>query len=183
MRSTRARVSIALLCVAFIAACSSDDNSVSDTSVADTAPPTAAATTAPTSPDTTTPTTTASAGENADPVLIEFDEFNFVTATTRYKAGTINFLVTNSSDTPHEFGITRGNSYEELPQKADGSIDEDALGDDLLGKTPVVDKILSPTREISFDLTPGNYVFFCNLVVGPVSHAARGQVLSVTVDG
>ena len=33
---------------------------------------------------------------------------------------------------------------------------------------------------IEFDLEPGNYVFFCN-IAGTVSHAAQGQVLSVTV--
>ena len=130
----------------------------------------------------TTVTASSTAGVvNADPVLVDLDHFMIITDTTIYRAGTINFKVTNTSDTPHEFGIARGNSYEELPQLPDGSIDEIALGDDYLGKTAIVDQVLSPVREISFDLEPGNYVFFCNLVVGPVSHAARGQVLSVTV--
>jgi hypothetical protein len=123
---------------------------------------------------------------NDDPVLIDLnfggDDFKIGVRTTTFKAGMVNFKATNLGDNPHEFGIARGNSYEELPKvAANGSIDEEALGDDFLGKTPVVDKVLAPEREISFDLAPGNYVFFCNLVVGPVSHAARGHVLSVTV--
>lgn len=118
---------------------------------------------------------------NADPVLVDLAGFLITTATTEYKAGAINFEVTNSSDTPHEFGIARGASYDDLPQLEDGSIDEEALGADFLGKTAVVDPTLAPLREMSFVLEPGQYVFFCNLVVGPVSHAARGQVLSVTV--
>ena len=40
--------------------------------------------------------------------------------------------------------------------------------------------VLGSTRQISFDLAPGSYVFFCNLGRA-VSHAARGQVLSITV--
>ena len=124
---------------------------------------------------------TADAVVNADPVLVDLDDFKITTATTTYKAGILNFEVTNGDDIPHEFGIARGAGYEELPKLADGSIDETALGDDFLGKTAVVDAVLSPVREISYTLEPGAYVLFCNLVVGPVSHAARGQVLSVTV--
>ncbi|MEQ1873689.1 MAG: hypothetical protein ABL953_08190 [Ilumatobacteraceae bacterium] len=172
----RTKLSVAFASVVLIAACGgSDDSTSGDTD----APTTVAA-------DTTVadPTTTVASGEvvNADPVLVDLSgDFVIGVDTITYKAGTINFLATNASDTPHEFGIARGNSYEELPLLANGSIDEDALGDDFLGKTPVVDQILSPEREISFDLTPGSYVMFCNLVVGPSSHAARGQVLSITV--
>ena len=171
------RSSVAVVSLVLLAACGGDDKS-SD------------ATTAPTGADATTTVadvTTTVGGEvvNDDPVLIDLnfggDNFQIGVSTTTFKAGTINFKVSNLGDTPHEFGIARGNSYEELPQLANGSIDEEALGDDFLGKTPIVDKVLKPERDISFTLPPGNYVFFCNLVVGPVSHAARGHVLSVTV--
>ena len=162
------RRSVAVVSLVLLAACGGDDKS-SD------------ATTASTDAATTVPTDVV----NDDPVVIDLnfggDNFQIGVSTTTFKAGTINFKATNNGDTPHEFGIARGNSYEELPQLANGSIDEEALGDDFLGKTPIVDKVLAPEREISFDLAPGNYVFFCNLVVGPVSHAARGHVLSVTV--
>ena len=175
-----AKLSLAFAGVFLIAACGGSDDSKSNDTVASTAAPTTVA------PETTVgeTATTVATGDvvNADPVLVDLSgDFEIVVDTVTYKAGTINFKAFNASDTPHEFGIARGNSYEELPLLADGSIDEDALGDDFLGKTPVVDQILSPEREISFDLTPGNYVMFCNLVVGPSSHAARGQVLSITV--
>lgn len=172
------RISAAVVSVVLLSACGGDDAKSSD------------ATTAPTDAEVTTTVadvTTTASGEivNDDPVLIDLnfggDNFQIGVSTTTFKAGTINFKASNIGDTPHEFGIARGNSYEELPQLANGSIDEEALGDDFLGKTPIVDKVLAPEREISFDLTPGNYVFFCNLVVGPVSHAARGHVLSITV--
>jgi len=168
---TRTTFSIAVA-VALLSACGgSDDNSDATTVATDEVTTTTAVVTSTTSGEVV----------NADPVLVDLSHFEILVDSVVYKAGTINFKATNSDDAPHEFGIARGNSYEELPLLANGSIDEDALGDDLLGKTPVVDQVLSPTREITFDLTPGNYVFLCNLVVGPVSHAARGQVLSVTV--
>lgn len=163
------------LCAALISACGGDD----ETSDASTASTTAATTTV------ADVSTTAGEIVNDDPVLIDLnsggDNFAIGVSTTTFKAGTINFKVSNLGTTPHEFGIARGNSYEELPQLANGSIDEAALGDDYLGKTGSIDKVLKPERDISFTLTPGNYVFFCNLVAGPVVHAARGQVLSVTV--
>ena len=165
------RISAAVVSVALVTACGGGDDKAADTTVASTL----AATT--TEAATTLPTDVV----NDDPVLVDLSHFEIKVKSTVLKAGVINFKATNSDNVPHEFGIARGNSYEELPQLANGSIDEEALGDDFLGKTPVVDQVLSPTREITFDLPPGNYVMFCNLVVGPVSHAARGQVLSITV--
>ena len=117
---------------------------------------------------------------NADPVLVDIAGFKIATATTVYKTGIVNFEVTNLGDVPHEFGIARGQSYGDLPQLEKGFIDEEALGKDFLGKTPAVFGVLGSTRQISFDLAPGSYVFFCNLGRA-VSHAARGQVLSSTV--
>ncbi len=158
-----------------------------DPSPTDVPEPTSEPTTEPTSEPTAEPTSepTAEPGDggvvNADPVVVDLADFMITTATTVYAAGTINFEVVNDSDIAHEFGVARGESYDTLPKLDNGSIDEEALGDDFLGKTPVVDPVLGPVREISFTLEPGQYVFFCNLVVGPVSHAARGQHLPVTV--
>ena len=117
---------------------------------------------------------------NADPVAVNLDDFRITTDTTLFKAGTVNFEITNPDDIPHEFAIARGADYESLPQRPNGAVDEDALGGDFLGKTPALVAALGATREISFELEPGNYVFFCNLGTA-VSHASRGQVLAVTV--
>jgi hypothetical protein len=92
-------------------------------------------------------------------------------------AGPITFEVTNDGDFPHHFAIARGNSYEDLPQIV-GAVDETALGDDYLGRTENIQS--GATASIEFDLEPGNYVLFCNIAT-TVSHAAQGQVLSVTV--
>ena len=87
--------------------------------------------------------------------------------------------MSNDGNFPHRLEIARGNSYEELPQLGNGAVDETALGDDFLGGTDNI--AAGGTTTIDFDLPPGNYVLFCNIVSGPTSHAARGQVLSVTV--
>ncbi|MEJ6722669.1 hypothetical protein [Ilumatobacter sp.] len=92
--------------------------------------------------------------------------------------GVITFNVTNDGDFGHHFAIARGESYETLPQLADGSIDEATLGTDFLGRTSNMQG--GGAETIKFDLEPGNYVFFCNIATA-VSHAAQGQVLSVTV--
>ena len=93
-------------------------------------------------------------------------------------AGTVTFDVSNEGNFPHHFAIARGDSYEELPQIGGGAIDEDALGDDFIGRTENLQS--GETEIIEFDLDPGNYVFFCNIAAA-VSHAAQGQVLTVTV--
>ena len=82
-------------------------------------------------------------------------------------------------DNPHAFAIVRGDSYEELPQLDNGAVDTEAMGDDFLGSTDNVE--VGDSTEITFDLEAGNYVFFCPIQFGPNSHAAAGQVLSVTV--
>lgn len=120
---------------------------------------------------------TAEAGGST--VSVELDEWVVDTETT-LSAGAITFEVANVGSFPHEFGITRGDSYDDLPQLANGAIDEDTLGADVLGKTGRISPGESET--IDFDLEAGNYVFFCNIAVGPNSHAASGQVLSVTVE-
>ena len=92
--------------------------------------------------------------------------------------GVITFDVTNDGDFAHHFAIARGESYETLPQLPDGSIDEANLGADFLGRTSNMQG--GGAETIEFDLEAGNYVFFCNIATA-VSHAAQGQVLSVTV--
>lgn len=94
-------------------------------------------------------------------------------------AGSFTFEISNVGQFPHQFGITRGTAYEDLPLLDNGAIDEEALGDDFLGKTDNFDS--GAGGSIDFDLEPGSYVFFCNISFGPNSHAANGQVLSVTV--
>lgn len=114
----------------------------------------------------------------ADGVSVELGEW-FVDTEATQEAGTVTFAVSNVGENPHAFAIVRGNSYEELPQLDNGAVDTDAMGDDFLDSTDNIE--VGESTEIAFDLEPGNYVFFCPIQFGPNSHAAAGQVLSVTV--
>jgi len=147
----------------------SAESTPAETTPAETAP----AETAPAEPASTD----APAGDAQGAVAVSMVEWA-VEAPTEIAAGTVTFDVTNEGNFPHHFAIARGNSYEELPQAGGGAIDEAALGDDFLGRTANLDG--GGVETIEFDLEPGNYVFFCN-IAGTVSHAAQGQVLSVTV--
>lgn len=127
-------------------------------------------------PATDAPATDDPAAGTIDVSLVEFA----IETETTLPAGPITFAITNDGDFPHHLSIARGTSYEVLPQLGNGAVDEAALGDDFLGGTENIPSGGADT--IDFDLEPGDYVLFCNIVAGPNSHAARGQVLSVVVE-
>ena len=96
------------------------------------------------------------------------------------KAGAITFNVTNKGTLKHELVIARGDSYAALPQEKNGHILEDAIAEsDKPGE--VGDVLAGETKSATINLKPGRYVLFCNLVVGSLSHAAKGQILELTV--
>jgi len=115
----------------------------------------------------------------ATSVDIELVEWAINSSQTEIKAGTIVFEVSNTGKGSHKFGIAKGDSYETLPQKANGAVDEDELGSDFLGDTEILKT--GETTTLQVNLEPGNYVFMCNIESGPNSHTKAGQVLSVTV--
>jgi hypothetical protein len=108
--------------------------------------------------------------------LIEWE----ILAPTEIPSGTVTFEATNDGEFPHELVLVRGESYETLPQLANGAVDEDALAaGDFIGRIERFPP--GETMSATWELEPGNYVLLCNIAVGPNSHAAAGQVLSVTV--
>lgn len=128
-------------------------------------------------------TTTAEAEEEEameDPegLPIELGEW-FISEPTGLETGTTTFSLTNVGENPHALAIARGTAYEDLPQKDNGAVDTEMLGDDFLGTSENVAS--GESGSIEFDLEAGDYVFFCPIEFGPNSHAAAGQVLSVTV--
>lgn len=165
-----------------LAACGDDDGDDTEATAASATDPPATDPPATDPPATDPPATEPPASEPAPPVadgvpvnLVEWA----VETESSLPAGPTTFAVTNGGNFPHEFGIARGPSYEELPLFDNGGIDEETLGDDFLGKTETIDP--GGATTIDFELEPGTYVFFCNIIVGPNSHAAQGQVLTVTV--
>jgi ABC-type glycerol-3-phosphate transport system substrate-binding protein len=185
------RTAIALAALGLLLGACSDSDSDDTADAATTQAPTtaAAATEAPTTaaptteaptteaPTTAAPTTEAATGASVDVEMVEWA----VNAPTEIASGSTNFSVSNGGENTHEFVIVRGESYDTLPKLDNGAVDEDALGADVVGRT---DKIPSGgSADMAFDLEPGSYVFLCNIQFGPNSHAAAGQVLSVTVAG
>jgi hypothetical protein len=92
-------------------------------------------------------------------------------------AGANSFTITNGGNFPHKIDVFAGESYEALPLLSNGAIDEAALAP--LAAT----ENIAPGSSVALDadLPAGTYVFACNIAVGPNSHAARGQHLTVTV--
>ena len=96
------------------------------------------------------------------------------------KAGSLSINVTNDGKFKHSFHIARGNSYKTLPLDAAGAVDE--------GQLSAADKIASvdgsgagESKTLDVNLSTGHYVLYCNISIGSVSHASKGQVLEISV--
>jgi hypothetical protein len=142
------------------------------------ATPTAAAPTPTTAPPTATPapSTPALAPLHADSVLLT--EFHITIAGNVLAAGKVTFAVTNAGTIGHEFVIKRTDLPDTaLPLRADGTIDEESTELGQVGEIEVP-KVLS-TDPLTLTLTPGNYVFFCNIP----GHYAGGMHGTFTVVG
>ncbi|MEL7158227.1 MAG: hypothetical protein AAFN30_16730 [Actinomycetota bacterium] len=150
-----------------VAACGSDD----DDGAEDTTTTTEAAA-------TETDESDDEAAAPADGIAVELGEW-YIDMPATLESGSLSFALTNVGENPHTLAVARGSSYDDLPQKENGAVDTDALGADFIGGGDNVDS--GGTGAIDFDLEPGDYVFFCPIEFGPNSHAAAGQVLSVTV--
>lgn len=91
------------------------------------------------------------------------NEFSIAAPSQPPHAGRVTITADNVGRETHEIVIVAAASTNDLPMKADGSVDED--------KIPAVDKmgeigdIAARTRRSkSFELKPGSYIAFCNLV-------------------
>jgi hypothetical protein len=190
----RRAVVVVVSALVAVTACSSGDDDAGGSSVAATAdgvadpgtdgsgPPTADSG-EPATPDVgrSADGTEAGAGDaGTDPVDVELDEW-VVEAPTEYPAGPVTFEVANGGTFTHELVVVRGDSYESLPLAANGSVIEEDLPEGaLVGRTPRI--ATGDSETLTVDLEPGAYVFLCNIVAGPSSHAAQGQRLGVRVD-
>lgn len=152
-------------------ACGGDDDD-------DATEATEAATEAPTEEPTEEPTDAATEAptEAATGTAITLKEWAVEMPAT-LSAGANSFTITNGGNFPHKIDIFAGESYEVLPLLSNGAIDEAALAP--LAATENIAPGSSVTLDA--DLPAGTYVFACNIAVGPNSHAARGQHLTVTV--
>ncbi len=156
------------------------ESTPSTTAAADTsAAPESSAAAPTTAPADTAPADTAGAA-GGGPVNIELDEWT-LTKDADVAAGPVSFAITNVGEFPHEFVVMKGDSYATLPQTASGAVDVAQLPEGaIVGEA----EDIAPgggTATLDVELEAGNYVFICNIAVGPNSHAKAGQVLDVAV--
>jgi uncharacterized cupredoxin-like copper-binding protein len=108
--------------------------------------------------------TTAVANIRADQnavVNIELKEWHIQSDTDHVKAGPVTFRASNHGKEQHELVIVKTDlPLDRLPMH-DGKVDEDEAGK-FIGEI----EEFSPgsTQEVSFELKPGRYVLFCNIV-------------------
>jgi uncharacterized cupredoxin-like copper-binding protein len=95
-------------------------------------------------------------------------------------AGQTEISVNNGGNFAHEFLVIKGTTYEEAAKNDLGTVLEDQLpAGSVLGEIEKIEK--GASAKLSVDLTPGKYLFVCNIEFGPNSHAGKGQRLNVTV--
>lgn len=90
-------------------------------------------------------------------------EYAIAAPTNDLEAGRISLTANNVGGEEHELVIVRAADVTSLPTKADGSVDESALPDS--AKVGEIEHVAAQTKKTeSFELTPGHYVAFCNIV-------------------
>lgn len=175
-------IALAVGAAATVTACggSSSDKAAS-TSAPTSAPTTAASSTASSAATTSAPgsSTTAAVSTTAGATTVDVTLSEWKVQAGGIKAGNVTFNAKNVGTFPHELLVLKG-PFASLPKNPDGSVNEPALGAGVLvGKVDRFDA--GATSSVSLNIPPGQYALICNLVGGGQSHAARGQVLDVTV--
>ena len=78
-------------------------------------------------------------------------------------SGTVTVRAENSGNEEHEIVLVKASAVDELPTKADGSVDEDKIPES--DKVGEIEHIAAhTTKSAPFQLKPGTYVAFCNIV-------------------
>jgi uncharacterized cupredoxin-like copper-binding protein len=166
---------LALVAVGAVAACGGDDNSASNT-------PTRASTASTTPAATGTPTAAATGAETIDVAL---QEWSINPSVLTIGAGAVSFTVKNTGPQfKHEFVVLKTDlAPAALPKKADGTVDEEGPGVTSPGE--IADIPIGQQQSTTIDLTPGKYLFICNLVDqdtnGTELHFTNGMFRAFTV--
>lgn len=150
---------VAALAVGAVAGCGGDDDGDED----------GAATAA----DTGT-----AAAAAASAVTINMSDFFFDPKDATAEAGSVTISAPNDGKTKHELVLFKTDDDPASLPLAGGEVDEEAMekqGAELVGEIEDVEP--GQTKDASFDLTPGEYVMFCNLP----AHYEQGMYGSFTV--
>lgn len=122
---------------------------------------------------TTTGTDTGTAGT----VTIKMGDFFFDPKDATAEAGSVTISAPNEGQVEHELMLLKTNiDPAELPTASDGGVEE-KLHEAAEENGEIADVEPGETKSVTFDLTPGKYVMFCDLP----AHYAQGMYGSVTV--
>lgn len=124
-------------------------------------------------------------GDGATEIDVTLSEFVVEPDSSLASAGEVTFSAENVGSDPHELVVARDGDASALPTDADGAVDEAALDpDQLIGEIEEFDP--GNTEVGTFDLEPGSYVLFCNIVEeedGEIeSHFAEGMFTTFQVN-
>ncbi len=97
-------------------------------------------------------------------VAVALQEWAVQPAQPSVSAGKVTFNVKNAGpDDPHELVVIKTDlAPDQLPTDADGKVDEEGAGIEFIGEIEEFDP--GQSKSATFDLTPGKYVFICNIV-------------------
>ena len=122
--------------------------------------------------------------DSAKKVGVALQEYKVIPDTGDVKSGEVTFETENVGGSTHEFVVVRAADAESLPTAADGAVDEEQIeAADQIGE---IEDIEPKAKEsVTFDLDPGDYVMFCNVVDDesdpPISHFQKGMSAQFTV--
>ncbi len=131
------------------------------------------------SPSAAATETVSPSGAAITTVPVGLQQWSVNPSTTTIPAGPITFEVTNNGTQEHEFVVFKTSTLAaDIPitsfEGQKNRINEDTSGTNL-GETGDLDP--GKTSNLTIDLAPGHYVFFCNLP----GHYAKGMRIDVTV--
>ncbi len=107
-------------------------------------------------------TSSAAKAKGGKPVAVKLFEFGVKPNPRFIAAGKVTFTAKNIGVMKHEMVVMRVAEGSELPTKADGSVDEDAVPEaDHMGEVEGIKP--NKSGKLTTTLEPGNYVLFCNL--------------------
>ena len=92
--------------------------------------------------------------------------------------GKITLTVNNVGREEHELVLVKANAVSELPTKSDGSIDEEKIP--ASAKAGEIGHVAAHgTGSAAFDLAPGSYVGFCNIIdkMGAMGSMGSGTMM------
>lgn len=120
----------------------------------------------------------------ATTVTVDLDEWKISPAEDSIPAGIVAFEAVNKGKVPHELVVIKGVAPDDLPETADGALDEDKLPDGaLIGEIEGFPD--GETCTGVFELAAGDYTLACNITENEGKkeiHLGNGMVTSFTVE-